>query len=141
MDLFGARFEEVVGVMNAVATEANDTNGWRLQGEYAIAEGLISGISIRLRQRFVSGTLTAISITGKGWMVNFNVNRREPNNLPADVPRFSPEIVQSNWFGFSHASPGKLVRKFCLHTPSVMSPEEFRTEMTLLRMFSSEWEL
>lgn len=134
MDLFGAKFEEVVGVMNAVATDANEFNSWRKQGDFRIADGSISGISVRLRQRFINEVMTSMSISGNGWMVNFMVNRRLPLSLPKDEFSATVNIEHSRIKNSTN-------RKLCLHSATVVSPEEFRREMTLLRMFSSEWEL
>lgn len=134
MELFGAKFEEVVGVMNAVATDANEFNSWRKQGDFRIADGSISGISVRLRQRFINEVMTSMSISGNGWMVNFMVNRRLPLSLPKDEFSATVNIEHSRIKNSTN-------RKLCLHSATVVSPEEFRREMTLLRMFSSEWEL
>ena len=134
MELFGAKFEEVSGVMNAVAKDANEFNSWRKQNDFWIADGSISGISIRLRQRFIDSVMTSMSISGNGWMVNFMVNRRVPLKLPEDA--FSATV------NVEHARmKNSTNRKLCLHSATVVSPEEFRKEMSLLRMFSSEWEL
>lgn len=133
-DFYGARVEEVIGVINYIVQE--DDTRWSSQGDQRTGENNIAGLTLRVRQLFHNKGLTRLSMTGNGWMVAFNVTYRRPQALPAVAVSMSTEIALA-----SHPSvmrKGKAAM-LCLHGLTVVGPEEFRKEMALLRMFSSEW--
>ena len=132
--LFGATPEEVIGIINYVS--GHEDTSWTAHGDQRTGEALIAGITLRVRQVFHDKGLTRLSITGNGWMIGFTVTHRRPRNLPESQPSMVTKIELAN-----HPSVAKHGRAamLCLHGLTVVSPENFRKEMALLRMFNSEW--
>lgn len=136
MNLYGARFDEVIDVINAITREA----AWEKtskKGLYTVT-GNISGVQLRVRQQFHDKGLTAISISGNGWLISFVATKRRPMKLPKDQ-----EAIMADLWLAPHPLPHDPCKRqtgcVCLHTPVVISPEQFQTEMALLRMFDTEW--
>jgi hypothetical protein len=164
MNFYGAKFEEIVGVMNHIAREALDPASWQIVRGQLVTQGLVAGVNLRLRHVYNDNGLCHLSLTGNRWNVSFKVNRLRPRSMPddeisqyADIVFAPPEIIQliSKTYAkrlvvsrisrsvVSRASRSVMeppVNHECLHSFHIMSPEEFRTEMTILRMFASEWE-
>lgn len=134
--LYGATPEEVIGIINYV-TQHEDTR-WTAHGDLRTGEALIAGITLRVRQTFHDKGLTRLTVTGNGWMIGFNVTHRRPRNLPDDQPSLTTQIDLANHPSVMTKYKGAAAM-LCLHGLTVVSPERFRREMALLRMFNSEW--
>lgn len=135
-DCYGAKVEEIIGIINYVTTR-EDTR-WTAQGDQRTGENNVVGITLRVRQLFHDKGLTRLSVSGNGWMVAFNVTRQRPRNLPADMPSITTQIDLANHPSVMkvHKGQGAMLT---LHGLTMISPDQFRKEMALLRMFSSEW--
>lgn len=135
-DFHGAKVDEVLGVINYITTH-EDTR-WTPQGDQRTGENNIAGITLRVRQLFHDKGLTRLSISGNGWMVAFNVTRQRPRNLPVEVTSITTQIDLANHPSVMkvHKGSGAMLT---LHGLTIISPDQFRKEMALLRMFSSEW--
>lgn len=135
-DFHGAKVEEVLGLISYVVQ--HDETRWTAQGDNRTGEAMVAGITLRVRQLFHGKGLTRLSITGNGWMIGFNVTHRRPRNLPENVASITTQIDLAN-----HPSVGQKYKgaaaMLCLHGLTILSPEAFRKEMALLRMFNSEW--
>ena len=153
MNLHGAKFEEIIGIINHAAREAGE---WRLSNGQLVTEVLIYGVNLRLRHVYHDKGLTFVSLTGQGWNVSFNVTKQRPRSMADEVRSEMADIMLapqeaitllSREYGklMAHARNrgtfGPPAARLCFHGGGIMSPEEFRKEMSLLRLFSSEWEL
>ena len=156
MNLHGAKFEEIIGIINHIASQSTEED-WTRNGKYLsgqlVCQGSIFGINLRLRHFYHDKGLGSVSLTGKGWMIHFNVTKQRPRTMPQEVQSEMVDIVLAPFkaidslnhtaacrtASYTRRSDAKI--KMCLHGGSIVSPEEFRKEMTILRMFSSEWEL
>ena len=127
-DFYGAKIEEVLGLINYV-TRHEDTY-WTAHGDHRTGEALIAGIRLRVRHSLTDKGLSRLTITGNGWMIGFNVTIRRPRNLPSEQSWMTARVELHDRRGAA---------MLCLHGLTILSPEEFRNEMALLRMFSSEW--
>ena len=143
MIIGGARVKEIIGIINSVAVENEFVP---TQNGYRMASGLISGISLRVRQRFTdfskSGKITDVSVNGRNWMISFRVNKRKPRALLDEYSEML-DLYTPSWdinYQGVYKSP-LTASKMCIHTPCIIGEDEFRKEMSLLRLFSSEWEL
>lgn len=147
--LYGAKFEEIVGLMEYVARdESDDAKPWaKFKGQY-LKESLIAGITLRVRHVYHEKGLSQITLSGRGWMISFKVTRHRPRSFTDDVPSMphhltlvpgvdAPRPGGSQWSAGGGFHP--VTKRLTLHTPAVLSPDEFQKEMALLRMFSSEW--
>lgn len=157
VNLHGAKFEEIIGVINHVGREAADPSAWRLSSGILLTEGLIYGVNLRMRHMYTDHGLKHVSLTGKGWNLSFAVTFQRPRSMPdeqrsefADIVLAPQEAIRLMTKTYakvlvnSRASRSvmePIVNRHCFHGGGIISPEEFRTEMTILRMFSSEWEL
>ncbi len=134
-DFHGAKVEEVIGVINYVS--GSEDTVWTAHGDQRTGQASIAGITLRVRQTFHDKGLTRLSVTGNGWMVGFNVTRQRPRNLSADIASLTTQINLAK-----HPSVEKngVSAMLTLHGLTILSPDQFRKEMSLLRLFSSEWE-
>jgi hypothetical protein len=141
MELYGATFRELQRLMLFITMQGD----WALVArfpEYQRWRGaaLIGGAPIKLTHDYdYKKGLIAASIIGKGWMIMFKVTKVRPHTLPKEVPT---EIVTALYAPRAVMVAGIPVisHRHCFQQPSILSPEHFRTQMSLLRMFSSEWE-
>jgi hypothetical protein len=149
VNLYGAKFQEILGVMNHIASDASFED-WKLVSGQLVCEGLISGVNLRLRHLYHDKGLSRVSLTGKGWMAGFDVTKRRPRSMPDDVISETANVVLAHPLVIRLVSKEAYINshvtifpdpKLCFHGGGIVSPEAFRTEMTILRMFSSEWEL
>lgn len=131
--LFGARIDEVITLINHVVQ-----NGERLAQPNMLdvyESEVAGGIVLRVRQQFHEKGLTRVSLSGKGWMLSLTVTKKRPRNLEDSVPS-----VLHDMFVFNRdTGRGLTLKSLTFFNPSFLSPDEFRKEMTLLRMFNSEW--
>jgi hypothetical protein len=133
MNLHGAKLSEVIGVINAVTRDAQ----WTKHGLLFITEGNIAGVTLRVRQTFHEKGLSILSLTGNGWMLSFQVTRQRPRNMADDVASEMVWLFLAPWNRF--IDPAEFNKRLCVHTLCIISPDKFQKEMTLLRMFDSEW--
>lgn len=133
-DFHGATPEEIIGVINYVS--GSDETVWVANGDQRMGTACIAGITLRVRQLFHERGLTRLSINGNGWMVAFNVTARRPRNLSNDIVSLTTSINLASHPSVSSKGASAMVS---LHGLTVVSPEELRKEMALLRLFNSEW--
>lgn len=135
-DFHGAKVEEVLGLI-AYVVQHEDTR-WTAQGEQRTGEAMIAGITLRVRQLFHEKGLTRLSLSGNGWMIGFNVTHRRPRQLGDHVTSITTQIDLANHPSVMQKYKGSAAM-LCLHGLTILSPDQFRKEMALLRMFNSEW--
>jgi hypothetical protein len=138
-DLKGARFEEVMGLMNLISTEGV----WRpynpgYMGLY-IADHEVFGSPVSVRQQFHPKGLTVLSLGGQGWLLKFSVTKRRPTSFQPGQWSELAKITARDPDRKKLITPELTTTTLCVHTPAFIDPEKFRTQMTILRMFSSEW--
>jgi hypothetical protein len=131
MNLVGAKIEEIVGIINYISKNGE----WKKVNEYWLMTGSIAGINLTVRQKYYDTRLISISILGSGWLVSFAVNKRRPHTFPADKISVDCFLV----LPLVSFTDETYLEKFCLHSECVLSPELFKTQMSLLRLFNSEW--
>jgi hypothetical protein len=129
MNLYGGKLSEIIGMMNAVSRDP-ETN-WHSMNGQLVKQTNIVGITLRMRKVLDIGSMfpRQVSITGKGWMISLMVNKKRPTKLAKDAPGEFVELL---------VSPDVKVKAF-VHSASVISPEAFRNEMTVLRTFEAMW--
>ncbi len=131
MNLYGAHFHELVGIINAIASGGE----WApMGGNRWMVEGNIAGVVLRVRHTYHDKGLANVTITGNGWMASFQVTRQRPRSMKEDV---RSEMATMILAPYERNAP--FDKKLCLHTASMISPDAFQTEMTILRMFETEW--
>lgn len=135
-DFHGAKVEEVLGLINYVVQQ--DDTRWTAHGDQRTGEAMIAGITLRVRQVFHEKGLTRLSLTGNGWMIAFNVTHRRPRNLADHITSITAQIDLANHPSVMSKYKGSAAM-LCLHGLTILSPDQFRKEMALLRMFNSEW--
>lgn len=130
MNLFGGKVSEIVGLMNAVARDPN--TDWSLMNGQYVKHTTIAGISLRMRKIIDFNTMLPkmISITGKGWMVSFHVNKQRPRSLKDDQWSEKATLI----IGGTETE-----KELVIHTGSIISPDAFRNEMAVLRTFEAMW--
>jgi len=134
MDLQGAKLSEVIGVINAICRDAE----WERKGSFLyITQGAIAGVQLRVRQTFHEKGLTNLSISGNGWLLSFQVTRQRPRSMADDVPSEMVWLFLSDRWATRVGKDAS--QRLCVHTVCIISPDAFQKEMTLLRMFETEW--
>jgi len=130
--LYGARASEITALINKVVGEGErQQRPKRLE----VFEGEVAGgIRLRVQHQSHEKGLTRTSLCGNGWMISFTVTKQRPRNLEEHIPSVAAPI------NIYDEEKKRVERKnLCLFNPSVLSPEAFRKEMTLLRMFDDQW--
>ena len=137
MNIFGAKADELVGVANYVAREMNASETWVTKDHVSwYGEGNIAGIRIKLSYHWPNAHPSMFSLLGNGWMVSFQMKRRVPNLAPNTETAYV-ELVLPHPHSRRQREP---VEEYYIFSPTVLSPDQFLRDMTLLRLFSSEWE-
>lgn len=147
MLLYGARMEELIGLMSHIATYATDWQSRYREG-FVCCTGSICGISLALRHVYLSSGLYRVTLLGNGWQADFTVTRSRPKHMPRGQHSEMHEIVSAppNVIGQLNQGGATWARKnehttLCFHGHGVSGlASVFQQEMALLRMFSSEWE-
>jgi hypothetical protein len=138
MNLHGAKLSEIVGLMNRIAQ-----NDWTRLSPPKAAKAIwqasenVAGMNLRVVHTYHAKGLENMTLRGNGWIVSLMVTKQRPRSFEDDVPSESVNL----WLARNATVPNMITARLCVHTPFIISPDQFQKEMTILRMFSSEWEL
>ena len=141
---YGARFSEILGVINYIARENPHPANWTRVHEQFLCEGIMpGGPSIRLRHTYTANGLSAVSINGNGWLFALTVTRQRPRTMEDGVWSemasivFAPcKVIRGVNLSYSNCEE-QIVKRLCFHGGSLLDPEAFQKEMTIIRMFTS----
>ena len=140
MDLGGSNMHELSRVMMAVARQSYQESGSRAWGRFKLDEKLeanLFGVSLTLTYRFHIGSEpkfsgNALSLTGRNWFVRLGAGSYT-NDI---TPELAKELGMEQ-----HIVPLPSGNAWRYLIPLHFDGREgFRHDMTLLRLFSSEWD-
>lgn len=139
--------EELIGLMNHVAANATD---WQAHYREGIVNctGSICGIALTLSHTYLSSGLYKVSLRGHGWRADLTATRARPPHMPRGQQSEEHEInsAPANIIGKLSQGGAIWARKnprpiLCFHGHGISGgADKFKQEMSLLRVFSSEWE-
>ncbi len=148
-DFYGSSVVEITTLANYIARTANKHRSWNRVGDSFQAEEIIANRVIRHIQQWCGPVPECHSIQGSNWslvisMINMdqlpadnNMDQLRAVNTWMDVASvvypddmralFTPQSLRFDYWNF------------LAHSPRFENTENFRREMTILRLFSSEW--
>ena len=137
-DFYGVEYRDLVSIIQLITNRAEKISDWTIIRDFAIFSDNIGGIVLKVRFDLIREN--TISLSGNGWLISFSVATRWNSSIPTDAITFNISYPRK-----SRNSKDKKLEihktKRYIFSPTILSSENFRNDMAILMLFSSEWEI
>ena len=129
-DIHGVDYGTAIGLIIAITHQARQYENWTIIKNIAYFSGTIGGIPLTVRYDYKTKKNISISSRNYNWLLSFKLAGRMPAEEGIGCDIWLPEVKTQ-----------KSIKYFkFFNDPCVLSPEGFQKEMTILMLFSAEWE-
>jgi len=136
-ELYGISYYNLVSIIQLITNRAKNISDWKVVGNMAVFNDNIGGVPLKVRHDIIREN--AISLSGNGWLLSFSVSTRQNSSTPEDSRAFEISYPRKSRNFKDKRLEIYKTRRY-VFSPTVLSPENFRNDMAILMLFSSEWE-
>jgi len=136
-ELYGIEYYDLVRIIQLITNRAEKISDWKVIRDIAVFDDNIGGVPLKVRYDLFKEN--AISLSGNGWLVSFSVATRWNKSMPAEARSYAISYPRK-----SKTFPDKRLEihrtSRYIFSPTILSPDSFRHDMSILMLFSSEWQ-
>jgi len=136
-ELYGIEYRDIISIIQLITNRAEKISDWQVVRDIAIFSDNIGGVPLKVRYDLFKEK--SVSLSGDGWLVSFSVSTRRNDSMPTMTRSYNISYPRrSKTFPDKRLEIHKTTRY--VYDPTILSPDSFRHDMSILMLFSSEWE-